>query len=313
MAKQPKYKNIKSVVIRDGLFPIKVSLSLWDDGKSKPFIDLYSGVPGKKKGQPYKHNHFKITNKNIWNRVKKIVDEDLLSGMSKTSKPLPERTIEKQVHEDIKRLKEDKVRLTKMVQEYSTLIKEYRTIVMPTYENDIKEFETLINSAKKENQLQKFLADRPWLLGLEYENSQPQKIAPSQRYDFYVEKYDGYADIIEIKKVSEKIFDNDGKITRPFADAIQQLINYIDDALYYGDNKRLSQQMKFNFLKPKGILIIGRVANKERLRNLQYYFHNIEILSYQDVLDKAKNIVRRLKAEKVSKRKRRKKLEHNDN
>lgn len=305
MATTGKFKKLKKVSLREGLYPLEVSLTLWDDGKSKPFIDLYRGVPGKA-GKPYQHHHFTITSKQNWNTIKKVVEEQLLNGLSKNAKPLPDKTISKQVNTEVERLKEDNIRLSKMLKQIPVLVKEHRIYVMDSYDEDIKKFEKLLKNAKLEGQLQKFLSERPWLLGLEYENSQPQKISVSERYDFYVEKYDGYADIIEIKKVSEELFDSTGRITKPFANAIQQLINYIDNALIYGDSKRLSEKLKFNFLKPKGILIIGRSDNRERLINLQYYFHNIEILSYQDVLNRGKNIVKRLKAEATKKRKKRK-------
>ena len=137
---------------------------------------------------------------------------------------------------------------------------------------------------------------------MEYENSTPEKISVGQRYDFYVEKYDGYADIIEIKKVNELIFDKKGKVTTVFSKAIQQLIDYIDDAILWGNNKRLSKKLNFNFLKPKGILIIGKNQDVERLKNLQYYFHNIEILTYDDVLERGKNIIKHLDVKKKKKK-----------
>jgi len=287
--KKPRYKKLKEYHIRKGLYPIRISLTLWDDGKSKPFIDLYSGVPIK--NNEYRHNHFKIRNKTIWNKIKRIIDEDLIKHL-KNGRIITEKIVEKQVSEEIERLKRDKLRMKKTIQAYAKLIKEYRKIKLPDYQEDIRKFENLIKKSEKEKDLQKFLAKHLWLLGLEYENSKPQKIAPAQRYDFYIEKYDGYADIVEIKKSSDLLFDKQGKITQVFSKAIQQLIDYIDDALYYGDIKRLSKKLDFNFLKPKGILIIGRKPSDfERLKNLVYYFHNIEILTYDDVLERGKTIL----------------------
>lgn len=288
--KKAGYKKIKEYTVRKGLYPISVALSIWDDGKSSPFIDLYSGVPLK---GVYKHNHFKITNKRIWNNIKKIIDEELISDI-RNGKPLSEKVVEKQVYEDIERLEEDNLRMGKTLQAYSQLIKEYRKTRIPDYKNDLEQLEKLIISSKKEKELQAFLAKKPWLLGLEYENAKPQKIAPSNRYDFYVEKYDGYADIIEIKKANEDIFTKDGKITSAFSNALQQTIDYIDDASYYGNDKRLSKKMNFNFLKPKGILIMGRNQNAEKLKNLKYYFHNIEILTYDDIFERGKTILNQL-------------------
>ncbi len=299
---KPSYKKLKEYDIRKGLYPLRVTLTIWDDGKSKPVIDLYSGVPPKGKGE-YKHNHVKITSNAIWNKIRKIIDEDFVKSIKKGN-IISERIVEKQIDEEIERLKEDNLRMKKTVQAHSKLIKEYRKIKLPDYSNDIKELEVLIKKANSEKELQKFLSKRPWLLGLEYENSVPQKIAPGQRYDFYVEKYDGYADIIEIKKVNEDVFDKKGKITSVFSRAIQQLIEYIDDALIHGDSKRLSKKMDFNFLKPKGILIIGKNADPEKLKNLEFYFHNIEILTYDNVLERGKNILERLqiKSKKKSKK-----------
>jgi len=298
--KKVSYKKLKEYHIRKGLYPVRVTLTVWDDGKSKPYIDLYSGVPGKIKGD-YKHNHFKITNSVIWDKIRKIIDEELIKNLVR-GKVISEKTIEKQVNEDFERLKDDNIRMSKTIQSYSRLIKEYRKIKIPEYKKDIEDFEKLIKSSKKENELQIFLAKRPWLLGLEYENSKPQKIAPGKRYDFYAEKYDGYADIIEIKKVNEDIFDKQGKITRQFGKAIQQLIEYIDDALYYGNDKVLSRNMAFNFLKPKGILIIGKNTDVEKLKNLGYYFHNIEILTYDNVLERGKSILDHLQNKKHKKK-----------
>jgi len=295
--KIPKYKKIKEYHIRKGLYPIRITLTIWEDGKSTPFIDLYSGVPPRDKRGEYKHNHFKITSKNIWNKIRKIIEEEFIKEIKKGG-AISEKIVERQVEEEIERLKEDTLRMSKTIKATSKLIKEYRKTKIPDYIEDLKEFEKLLKKANKEKDLQKFLAKRLWLLGLEYESSKPQKIAPKQRYDFYVEKYDGYADIIEIKGVNDIIFDKNGKITAVFGRALQQLIEYIDDALYYGNDKRLSKKMDFNFLKPKGILIIGRNQDAEKLMALKDYFHNIDILTYEDVLNKGKVILRNIQKSK---------------
>jgi len=300
MAKQspPGLKKIKQVKFREGYYPITITLQAWEDGAdSSPYIDLYSGIPGKG-GAQYKHNHFKISNRAMWDRIKKIIDEQMASGLSKNAKPLAESTIERQVKEDLERLKRDKLRLEKTLQHQVKIVREYRDLKVPEYKKDLKRFEALLKTARKEDELQEFLATTPWLLGLEYETADPQKIAPAQRYDFYMGKYDGFADIIEIKKADEKLFDAKDKITSIFSAAIQQLINYIDDALIYGDSKRLSEKMAFSFNKPKGILIIGRDVPADRLRNFNFYFHNIEILTYSDVLNRGRSIVRHLESSK---------------
>ena len=297
MAIKPKYKNIKEFHIRKGRYPIKLSLKIWDDGESKPFIDLYSGVPTSKS---YKHSHFKISNQKIWNKIKHIIDNELIVDI-RESKPLTEKEIEKLELDEVEILKKDNLRLKKRLQNNSKLVKEYRKLRLPDYKKDIKNLKLKLEKSKKEEELQIFLSKRPWLLGLEYENSQPQKIGVKKRYDFYVEKYDSYADIIEIKKSKENLFNKNGKMSKVLTDAIQQLIEYIDEAIVEGDSKRISKKLKINFLKPKGILIIGRKnVDKEKLEHLSYYFHNIEILTYDDILERGKIIVKNLEKKSSS-------------
>ena len=84
-------------------------------------------------------------------------------------------------------------------------------------------------------------------------------------------------------------------MTRIFGNSIQQLVEYIDMAIYAGDSRSTSRKLRLNFLKPKGILIIGRTQDSEKLKNLEYYFHNIEILTYDDVLQRGKTIIKHLK------------------
>lgn len=295
--KKPSYKKLKNYDIRKGRYPIRLSLTIWDDGKSKPFIELYSGVPTQK---GYRNNNFKISNQKIWNKIKFLIDSDLINEIRK-GKPLSEKDIEKLEFEETELLKKDNLRLKKRLQNHSKLIKEYRDIKLPECKKDIKEFKEKLSKARKEEELQKFLSERPWLLGLEYENSQPQKIGIKKRYDFYVEKYDGYADIIEIKKSNDELFNKNGKMSKYLTDALQQLIEYIDEAIIEGDSKRISKKLQINFLKPKGILIIGRKKNKEikeKLEHIKYYFHNIDILTYDDLLERGENILNNLENKK---------------
>ena len=287
--KKPKFEDYP---IRKGLYPLTVRFGSWGD--EDPHIVIYSGYPNPKDKSKYTHNNVRINNKRTWNEIKEIVDEKLIHSL-KAGKPLSEKLLEKEVYENLENSKKDKQRLHKTIQAYSTLIKEYRASKVSDYEADVKDFEKSNKNAKSENQLQKFLAKHPWLLGLEYETSKPQKIGVGQRYDFYLEKYDGYADIAEIKKPGDAVFDKNGKLTRIFGNSIQQLVEYIDMAIYAGDSRSTSRKLRLNFLKPKGILIIGRTQDSEKLKNLEYYFHNIEILTYDDVLQRGKTIIKHLK------------------
>jgi hypothetical protein len=293
------YKKLKEFDVRKGLYPVKIGLTVWGDNKSKPFIDFYSGGPMSNGG--YFHNHFKISSKQIWLKIKKIVETELLEEL--TGKKISDALIEKQELEDIAQLKKDNKRLKKRIQNYSKAIREYRKIKLPDYINELKELEKKLKSAKKEQDLQDFLSKHPWFLGLEYETADPQKIGVKKRYDFYMQRYDGYADIVEIKKANENLFGKKGKMSATLSSAIQQLIEYIDDAILEGDSKRISKKLTINFLKPKGILIIGKGTKDEidKLKILADYFHNIEILTYSELLKRGKQIIKNLQKEHKSK------------
>ncbi|MCF7860893.1 DUF4263 domain-containing protein [Candidatus Woesearchaeota archaeon] len=288
--KKSMYKKIRQFDIRKGIYPIRVSLSVWDDGNSKPFVELYSGAP---LDNGYKHSHFRITNKQVWDKIKLIIDNELSEDLNEGRK-LSEKALQKIDDHEFEIMKKDNQKLKQKLKGFRRYVKEARKLRLPEYKKNLVEFKKQIDKKGKEEELQTFLLKNSWLLGLEYENAQPQKIGVRKRYDFYVEKYDGYADIVEIKKSSENLFLKNGKMSKPLADALQQLIEYIDDAIIEGDSKRISNKLQINFLKPKGILIIGKTKNeeiKQKIAQLAYYFHNIEILTYDDLYERGKCIV----------------------
>lgn len=283
-----KPKKLESYAIRKGRYPVTVSLDLWE-GEGIPYIELYQGAPlpnGK-----YKHSNFKIRNKQIWAKIRSVIDTRLLSRLQVGK--ISNKQLEREVKEETEALLADNTRLKKLLHNRTNLVRKYRQNNIASYHATLTEFERLIGKAKREDELQEFLVANPWLLGAEYEYSKPQKIAPRARYDFYVERYDGFADIIEIKKSNDALFDPKGRLSKKTGAAIQQLIEYVDDAMMTGDSKRQSRKFEFNFLKPKGTLIFGRSTkgSKEKLEILNSYFHNIEILTYDDILKRGQTFI----------------------
>ena len=52
----------------------------------------------------------------------------------------------------------------------------------------------------REDELQEFLYNHPWLFGTEYVNAEPQKLRGAHsKYDFYLERFNKTNDIVEIK------------------------------------------------------------------------------------------------------------------
>ena len=73
------------------------------------------------------------------------------------------------------------------------------------------------------------------------------------------------------------------------------------------DGKEIEEDDFGSYYKPKGILLIGRRkkletstllaidANPKRLRRLMSYFHGIEVLTYDDLIERAKNALNNLR------------------
>jgi len=152
-----------------------------------------------------------------------------------------------------------------------------------------------------------------WLLGDEYVYQQPIPISQfpmwTSKLDFFVKRYDGFYDIVEIKKASAELFTGldktDHKLLTPtrespmsgdLKDAISQIINYLEQANTLGDSlHKLNENIKIH--KPRGYIIIGRedAKYKDAITTVNDYLNNIEILTYDRLYEKAKGFVARIK------------------
>jgi hypothetical protein len=74
------------------------------------------------------------------------------------------------------------------------------------------------------------------------------------------------------------------------------MIHYLDIAQH--KQKELLEKDKIDVYYPRGIIIIGRTPTdtaKKRLRSVTAYLRDINIMSYDQLLDKAKNSVNHIK------------------
>jgi len=187
--------------------------------------------------------------------------------------------------------------------------------------NAVDEFEKMLNnlaffkevklklSAKQdENVWQKFFQKNDWILGSEFvEILEERKIDTQNISDFLVKSYDGFLDIIEIKKHKDLNFwspklDHENLVPhQDLIKAITQSQNYLYEIEREMNNKKSDE--KFNntpIAKPRIVLIFGRSnnwgsdkKNDEKLayRILSASYYNLTILTYDHVLDRAKRIL----------------------
>jgi len=180
------------------------------------------------------------------------------------------------------------------------------------FEESLEKFKEIYTNVHDEKDIQKFLTDNTWILGDEYVYQQPIFFSQfpmwKDKLDFFLKRYDGFHDIIEIKKANAELFvglDEDKPIISPtrespmagdLKNAISQIINYLEEAnilrqaLYELNNN-------ITIHKPKGYVIIGRSDPKynKAITTLNDYLNDIRILTYDDLYTKAGGFINRIK------------------
>lgn len=164
------------------------------------------------------------------------------------------------------------------------------------FRNAYLEFKRMIDNANlKEKDYQKFLEENPWFFGGEYVRAHSQKRAGSELIeDFLLEKYDGFHDVVEIKRPDYKVFVGSENNLKPSGEctwAISRIMDYLD---YYERNVQEEYwRTGKEIYKPRGIVVVGRDQNtdKRKLRQFNSYISSIEIWTYDDLLIKGEKII----------------------
>jgi len=179
----------------------------------------------------------------------------------------------------------------------------------------LEEFRKIIENpeVKEVSDIQSFLKINPWIFGPEYKTLDFRDAGFSGNPDGRLLRIDGLSDILEVKLPSEELLRSDNKnrqyISPKLAESLGQLTGYLE--YYYSeysqerndnDGSEVLDDMFCKYYKPKGILLIGR-RNKEmvgcsaqtisaepkNMRRLLSYFHWIEVLTYDDLIERAEN------------------------
>lgn len=169
----------------------------------------------------------------------------------------------------------------------------------------VKKFHLLLQEDNTEHYWQKWFQENSWVLGTEFIRILDERDIDTQNIsDFLMEAYDGFLDIVEIKRPEGGLTfwanssDHNNLIpSQPLIKAITQSNNYIYEV------ERESNSIKFQervggvkVIKPRCILIFGR-SNRwtekhyEAYRILNASFHNLTILTYDQVLHRAQRIL----------------------
>lgn len=161
----------------------------------------------------------------------------------------------------------------------------------------------LLDGNASEHKLESWIKDNDWVFGIEYiRRLDATRIGIHEDADLLVESLDGYIDLIELKKASEfPLFNYDSSHdcyypSAALSQVIGQTINYL--RLMEVNQAVLKSEDGLNVLKPRAKVVIGRSSafrhEKERtaLRTLNDTLHNIEIITYDEIVARAYRIVR---------------------
>lgn len=166
----------------------------------------------------------------------------------------------------------------------------------------ISELEALlIKKERNENKLQQVLTKYPILFGLEYLRVvSKHKLGSEFEVDYALEKYSGLIDLMEIESSNLPLFTKAGNPSSYLVHAEQQVIDWLD---WVEKNNAYARSKAEGLITPKGFVVIGRnlTLNEKTkaslIRRNKAFNGMITILTYDDVLNNAKTILKLLKKE----------------
>ena len=167
----------------------------------------------------------------------------------------------------------------------------------------LAEVDTLLEQNTSEYKLELWIKENDWVFGVEYvRRLDATRIGIHEDADLLVESLDGYVDLIELKKASEfPLFNYDTSHdcyypAASLSQVIGQTINYL--RLMEANQAVLKSEDGLDVLKPRAKIVIGRSSHfrdakeKVALRTLNDTLHNIEVITYDEIVARAHRIVK---------------------
>ena len=168
----------------------------------------------------------------------------------------------------------------------------------------VREFEQMLSQDLREAPWQEWFQKNSWVLGSQFVRVLDERHIDTQHIsDFLLEAYDGFLDVVEIKRpqggLAFWLTTTDHGNYVPATDlvkAITQASRYIYEIEREANSVKFLQRVsEVKTVKPRCILIYGRSAGwnqqqKEAYRILNASYHNLSILTYDHVLERARRI-----------------------
>lgn len=167
----------------------------------------------------------------------------------------------------------------------------------------LSEFESKLQEELPEKYWQDWFTANKWVLGSDFAQIIDERDIDTENIaDYIMRAFDGFVDLVEIKKPNGLPFwsatkDHDNYI--PSSDlikAIMQCLNYIHAIEQESNSVKFIERTKSKVIKPRCILIFGRSIDwveeqREAYRILNAAYNQLSILTYDHLLLRAKNVL----------------------
>lgn len=292
--KNEDWKDEQSIKLKDLVDIDGVNFEIPSEGVKKLFIGIKKlAVILRQSGVEYGENHYAVVDPNSVI----ITDENKTHYIKK----ILEAGYEKETWENIVELSPDLA--TKL--SYARIQIERKKVLDELQERLLADY----SETRGDDSWQNWISKNNWLFGVNYKQPiEKAKINLSGIMpDFLYPTIDGFVDVLEIKLPKDDVLVEDPshkgswRWTPETNSAIGQVVNYlteIDRLRFENENKIQSEtDNKVLFLKPRAFILIGnsQVWNKQKkeaLRKLNYYLHNIEVITYKDLLDRGNQFIK---------------------
>lgn len=168
----------------------------------------------------------------------------------------------------------------------------------------VDQFERMLEEDLPEADWQRWFSDNPWVLGTEFVEILDERAIDIENVtDYLMRAHDGFVDVVEIKRpdgglkfwASRKDHEN----LYPHSDlikAITQSLNYLAQLELEANSQKFIDRVGARVLKPRATLVFGRSTGwgeeeQWARRVLNSAYHNMTILTYDDVLERAKRML----------------------
>ena len=180
-----------------------------------------------------------------------------------------------------------------------------KTIELSSRCRAVEELEAMLAKDRTESPWQKWFEDNDWVLGTEFIGVLGERpIDVENITDFLMQAYDGFLDVVEIKRPEGKLkfwanaLDHGNYV--PHSDlirAITQASTYVLEVEREANSVKFLERLDgIKAIKPRCVLIYGRsddwnTEQREAFRVLNAGYHSLSIMTYDHVLDRAKRML----------------------